>query len=122
MIILDTNVVSEVMNRRRAIGAVQWLPPYPKDDVFTTAISLAEVLAGIAFSRRDAVKLISEAADKIFATVFPQRVLPFDERRPVRLPNRYGSAEEGSYLRRAGRSNRGHCQIARHDDCYAQGE
>jgi len=82
MILLDTNVVSEVM-KPPAVRSAQvhaWLRPYPTADVFTTAISLAEVLAGIAILPKGRRKIdLQRAADKIFATVFPQRVLPFDE-------------------------------------------
>ena len=82
MILLDTNVVSEVMKppALRSAKVHAWLRPYPTADVFTTAISLAEVLAGIAILPKGRRKLdLQRAADKIFATVFPQRVLPFDE-------------------------------------------
>jgi toxin FitB len=81
MILLDTNVVSEVMKPPavRSVKVHAWLRPYPTADVFTTAISLAEVLAGIAILPKGRRKIdLQRAADKIFATVFPQR-MPFDE-------------------------------------------
>jgi predicted nucleic acid-binding protein len=82
MILLDTNVVSEVMKPSavRSAKVHAWLRPYPTADVFTTTISLAEVLAGIAILPKGRRKIdLQRAAEKIFATVFPQRILPFDE-------------------------------------------
>jgi predicted nucleic acid-binding protein len=82
MILLDTNVVSEVMKPSavRSAKVHAWLRPYPTADVFTTTISLAEVLAGIAILPKGRRKIdLQRAAEKIFTTVFPQRILPFDE-------------------------------------------
>jgi predicted nucleic acid-binding protein len=82
MILLDTNVVSEVMKppSMRSAKVYSWLRPYPSADVFTTTISLAEVLAGIVILPKGRRKIdLQRAAEKIFATVFPQRILPFDE-------------------------------------------
>ncbi len=82
MIVLDTNVVSEVMKppASRSAKVSAWLRSYPTAEVFTTTISLAEVLAGIAMLPQGKRRIeMREAADKIFSTVFPQRILPFDE-------------------------------------------
>jgi toxin FitB len=82
MIILDTNVVSEIMKppALRSAEVFAWLRSYSLADIFTTTISLGEVLAGIAVlpqgKRRNALQ---EAADRMFSTVFSQRILPFDE-------------------------------------------
>ncbi|HKM88226.1 MAG TPA: type II toxin-antitoxin system VapC family toxin [Xanthobacteraceae bacterium] len=82
MIVLDTNVVSEIMkpSESRSAKVFAWLRSYSTADVFTTAISLAEVLAGVAMLPQGKRSIaMQEAADKIFSTVFPQRILPFDE-------------------------------------------
>src|SRR4051812_31050528 len=82
MIVLDTNVISELMKpvAVRSIVVFDWLRPHPPEQVFTTAISLAEVLAGLVIlptgKRRDA---LLAAAQRIFTTVFHHRILPFDE-------------------------------------------
>ncbi len=82
MIVLDTNVVSEIMKPpvSRSAQVFAWLQSYPLSDVFTTAISLEEVLVGIAMlpkgKRRNTLQ---QAADRMFSTVFSKRVLPFDE-------------------------------------------
>ncbi|MFT4125748.1 MAG: type II toxin-antitoxin system VapC family toxin [Gordonia sp. (in: high G+C Gram-positive bacteria)] len=46
MIVLDTNVVSEVLKPRPHAGVVAWLESVT-DDVAITAITLAELLAGL---------------------------------------------------------------------------
>lgn len=82
MIILDTNVISEIMkpNDMRSPGVMAWLRLQSMDELYTTAISLAEIRAGIAIlpaGKRRAEK--HAAADALFDSIFPQRVLPFDE-------------------------------------------
>jgi len=82
MIVLDTNVVSEIMKppALRSAQVFAWLQSQPLSDVFTTTVSLGEVLVGIAMlpqgKRR---KTLQKAADTMFSTVFSQRILPFDE-------------------------------------------
>ena len=46
MIVLDTNVVSEVRRPRPEVNVVEWLESVT-DDVAITAITLAELLAGL---------------------------------------------------------------------------
>jgi predicted nucleic acid-binding protein len=82
MIVLDTNVVSEAMKPadRRSLEVMAWLRSHAAKDLFTTTITLAEVFAGIQMlpvGKRRAEK--HEAAEKIFAEVFVDRILPFDE-------------------------------------------
>ncbi len=90
MIVLDTNVISEIMKpaELRSAKVFTWLRSYSPPDVFTTTISLAEVLAGIAIlpigKRQNKMR---EAADKVFSSVFPQRILPFDETAAVAFAN-----------------------------------
>lgn len=82
MIVLDINIVSEIMKppALRSATVFAWLRGFPTGEVFTTTISLAEVLAGIAVLPQGKRRmLLQEAADAIFSTVFWQRVLPFDD-------------------------------------------
>jgi len=80
MIILDTNVVSELMRAAPAPGVLSWLAQHRASDVYTTAITVAEIRNGIARlpggRRRDGLQ---QAADEIFAA-FPDQVLSFDLR------------------------------------------
>lgn len=80
MIILDTNVVSEMMRPAPATVVLNWLATQSAEDMHVTAITMAEILFGIellaAGKRRDALQA---GAEKTFA-VFAGRILPFDDR------------------------------------------
>lgn len=82
MIVLDTNVLSELMKpaERRSAAVVNWMREQPAETVFTTTITLAEILAGVAIVPAGKRKKDMQAvAERIFATIFSGRVLPFDE-------------------------------------------
>lgn len=78
MIILDTNVVSELMRPSVAAPVRDWLANQPTASLWTTAITVAEIRYGLerlaSGQRKD--RLIG-AADDIFAA-FSEFVLPFD--------------------------------------------
>jgi predicted nucleic acid-binding protein len=80
MIILDTNVVSEMMRLTPQPAVLNWLAAQSAEDVHTTAVSMAEILFGIellpAGKRRDALQA---GADRTFG-VFAGHILPFDHR------------------------------------------
>lgn len=79
MIVVDTNVISEMMGRSSHPNVLAWLASQPRRSVFTTAISQAEILAGLRAlptgKRRD--KLEAQAT-AMFSTDLLGRVLPFD--------------------------------------------
>ncbi|MBI1790734.1 MAG: type II toxin-antitoxin system VapC family toxin [Acidobacteria bacterium] len=80
MIILDTNVLSEVIKPLPSPQVVEWLARQPPLQVFTTAITQAEVLYGIdlvAGGKRRAA--LEAAADAMFQEDFAGRILPFDD-------------------------------------------
>lgn len=78
MIVLDTNVVSELMRAAPSPVVLAWLGEFPGDELYTTAVTVAEIRYGIARlpegRRREA---LHQAANEVFAA-FPQQVLPFD--------------------------------------------
>ena len=47
MIILDTNVISELMRPMPSAQVVRWVEKQPAAELFTTAISEAEIFYGI---------------------------------------------------------------------------
>ena len=47
MIVLDTNVLSELMKARPAAGVVRWIGAQPAASLFTTSITQAEILHGM---------------------------------------------------------------------------
>jgi toxin FitB len=78
MIILDTNVVSELMRPEPAPGVASWVRQRDRRELHTTVITLAEVRYGIARlpdGRRKQVLLA--AADEVFSA-FADQVLPVD--------------------------------------------
>ncbi|WP_322762574.1 type II toxin-antitoxin system VapC family toxin [Frankia sp. Cr2] len=78
MIVLDTNVISELMRAAPADRVVTWVTSRPGDALNTTSVSLAEVRYGIVrlpVGRRR--ELLLAATDDVFAA-FRDKVLPFD--------------------------------------------
>lgn len=79
MIVLDTNVVSELVRRDPDDGVLRWMDSLDAATIATTAITAAELLYGIARlpagRRRD---LLGEAAHRLIADDLGGRVEPFD--------------------------------------------
>ena len=79
MIVLDTNVISELMRDRAHESVLAWLDEQAGNSLFVTAVSEAEIRYGLAVlppgSRR--CKLI-EAAGRAFGELLRGRVLSFD--------------------------------------------
>ena len=79
MIVLDTNVVSEVMRANPAQEVAAWFARMSPSALFTTALTQAEVLYGIALvspgRRRDD---LTAAANAMFEQDMAERVLAFD--------------------------------------------
>ncbi len=79
MLILDTNVLSEIMGPHPSPEVAAWLARQPDDLLFTTAISQAEVLSGLAIMPEGRRRRELEASVRgIFTEDFEGRILPFD--------------------------------------------
>ena len=78
MIVLDTNVVSELMKSAPDAAVARWIAEQQATTLYTTSITQAEVLHGIlllpAGKRRAALETAAEA---MFDKDFGGRVLPF---------------------------------------------
>ena len=78
MIVLDTNVVSELMRKEPDRNVLAWVDQCPADLVFLTAITVAELLYGIARlpegARRD---LLTTKTRELFGGEFSGRILAF---------------------------------------------
>lgn len=80
MIILDTNVLSELMRSEPTVAVFEWVARQPRAMLYTTSINKAEILYGIAAlpeGRRRAA--LAAAAEAMFTEDFFGRVLPFDD-------------------------------------------
>lgn len=79
MIVLDTNVVSELMKDRPQPEVLAWVDDQLADALFITTITEAEIRAGIAVlpdgQRR---RGLLAAAEHVFGVSFAERILPFD--------------------------------------------
>lgn len=79
MIVLDTNVLSELMRTAPDDGVVQWVNTQPAATLYTTSITEAEIMHGVMLlpkgKRRAAV---AAAAREIFNVDLADRVLAFD--------------------------------------------
>jgi len=80
MIILDTNVVSELMKSQPEARVDAWIKRQFRDNVFLTSVTLAEIFYGT--ERMDASKRKATLMSKMEALLvveFAGQVLPFDE-------------------------------------------
>jgi toxin FitB len=79
VIVLDTNVLSELIRRDPDDGVLSWMDSLDAAMIATTAITAAELLYGIArlpAGRRS--DLLSEAAHRLIEDDLAGRVEPFD--------------------------------------------
>lgn len=79
MIVLDTNVLSELMRAQAEPAVVSWLDRQEQDSLAVTAMTVAELFYGIARlpdGRRKSG--LQEAALQMLDEEFADRVLPFD--------------------------------------------
>ena len=79
MVVLDTNVVSELMRRDPSAEGLAWMDSRPAREFFVTVVTDAEIRTGIAtppegVRRRN----LAEAAERAFSGLVAGRVLSFD--------------------------------------------
>lgn len=80
MIILDTNVISEMLSAKPFAAVEAWLAAQPSASIFTTTITKAEILHGLRLLPDGRRRGDLEAAIRpIFDQDLAGRVLPFDE-------------------------------------------
>ena len=117
MILLDTNVLSELMRPEPSAPVVRWVSSRPGGSQYTTSITQAEILHGILLlpaGRRRA--RLQAAAEAMFAEDFAGRVLGFGpeaalpyahvaaERRAVGRPISHFDAQIAAIARACGAS------------------
>jgi hypothetical protein len=79
MIVLDTNVISELMRSTPDPGVMTWITEQPMAGLFTTSLTQAEIFYGLALlpAGRRRGDLMT-AANSMFDVDLAVRVLPFD--------------------------------------------
>ena len=79
MVLLDTNVVSELMRAAPSAEVLAWMDELPPRELYVTAVTEAEVRTGIAILPAGARRRgLAEAAERTLGVLFTGRVLPFD--------------------------------------------
>ncbi|MGE0718259.1 MAG: type II toxin-antitoxin system VapC family toxin [Alphaproteobacteria bacterium] len=79
MMVLDTNVLSELLRPTPERSVASWVDRHARSELFTTSINQAEIVYGLellpAGRRRSRIE---QAIADIFAIDFAGRILPFD--------------------------------------------
>jgi toxin FitB len=79
MFVLDTNVLSAMMRLQLEPRVAVWIAAQSADLLFTTSLSQAEILSGLAIMVEGRRRLdLQAAARAMFLEDFEGRVLPFD--------------------------------------------
>ena len=79
MVLIDTNVVSELMRAAPSAAVLGWMDELPSRELFVSAITEAEVRTGIAILPAGARRQgLADAAERTLGGLFAGRVLPFD--------------------------------------------
>jgi toxin FitB len=98
MIVLDTNVLSELMKSEPSQTVMSWVLKQSATSLFITTVTQAEILYGLVLlpigRRREALRT---AAQTMFEEDFSGRILPFD------IAAAYQFAQIASERRQAGR-------------------
>jgi hypothetical protein len=80
MILLDTNIVSEVMKTRPAEAVVAWLNGQDSEKLYVSSVTIGEITYGLRIlpdgKRRAGLR---ERFERFVALAFEQRVLAYDE-------------------------------------------
>ncbi len=80
MIVLDTNVLSEMMREAPASSVVAWLNDQDASLLFLTAVTVGEIRYGLrALPQGKRRRFLEEGFERILAEAFPGRILAFDE-------------------------------------------
>lgn len=78
MIVLDTNVVSELMRHEPTQSVVDFVLAVPSDDLYTTSVTIAEVAFGLARLPDGARRRSLEGQFASVVQDLGERILPFD--------------------------------------------
>lgn len=79
MLILDTNVISEMLRPAPDAGVEAWLEAQDGSDLYLTAITAAELRRGVSVLPKGRRRtLIDHAVEGVLTQDFAERILPFD--------------------------------------------
>lgn len=79
MILLDTNVLSELMRPSPESKVLRWVDSHAEAEIWISAVTVAEIRLGVALlPKGKRKKLLADLAEAMFQEDFPDRCLPFD--------------------------------------------
>jgi predicted nucleic acid-binding protein len=78
VIVLDTNVISELMRAKPHPAVLAWVAAQPRATLYTTSINQTEILYGIAMLPAGRRRTALAAAEAMFAEDLAGRVLSYD--------------------------------------------
>jgi predicted nucleic acid-binding protein len=79
VIVLDTNVLSELMRAAPDHRVIHWMDTQPAASLFTTAVTQAEILYGVSMLPEGIRKeRLAAAVGVVFDQDLKERILPFD--------------------------------------------
>ncbi len=80
MIIVDTNIISEIMKPSPSAKVIAWLDQTETSDLFVTSVTIAEIKYGLNVLPKGKRQIaLEDAFHKAIAKAFQYRVLSFDE-------------------------------------------
>ena len=80
MILLDTNIVSEVMRPRPDDHVIDWLNRENSTDLYVSSVTIAEIIYGIwALPDGRRKQTLQQRFEQFLKTAFQYRILGFDE-------------------------------------------
>ncbi len=81
MIVLDTNIISEVMRPQPDKNVVNWLNQHSDGQLFITSVTLAEIYYGLdSLPDGQRKQALQKRFDYFIAQGFEQKILYFDEK------------------------------------------
>jgi predicted nucleic acid-binding protein len=87
VIVVDTNVISELMRGEPHPAVLGWVARQPRALLYTTYVNQAEILYGIGALPEGRRRLaLAAAAEAVFAEDFSGRILSFEGRAAARYP------------------------------------
>jgi predicted nucleic acid-binding protein len=85
MLILDTNVISETMQPAPSPRVLEWWSQQQSAELFTTAVTVAEILYGIELLPQSKPRTtLLAGADRMLAGCFPGVSFPSTKKPPAR--------------------------------------
>lgn len=79
MILLDTNIISELISAASATEVLQWAETIPADSLYLSAITIAEMRFGVEMMDRGKRRNgIEQSINALIENDYKGRILPFD--------------------------------------------